>query len=241
MGAHVWLPWFLEHNWFPKLRLSGWSPDWYAGFPVGQYYFPFPSVMVAVLEHRDAVQRRVQDRDGQRADHAPGRRRTTFAKGMRAPFPAPPAFAIAALGMLVQERTDWNIYGGNIASTLAGEYSFEIALALVAVRARRARVHARYREAAVAARRCSSRPRSCRTSSSRSSWASPRCCCGWCARRAARGRSRSRSVPSGCCSPRCGRCRCSVNRRTRRACGTRRCSRRAARSSSRTGSSCRTR
>ena len=46
--------------------------------------------------------------------------------------------------MLVQERTSWNIYGGNIASTLAGEYSFEIALALVAVRARRARVHARH-------------------------------------------------------------------------------------------------
>ena len=52
MGAHVWWPWFLEHNWFPKLRLSGWSPDWYAGFPVGQYYFPLPAVMVALLEHR---------------------------------------------------------------------------------------------------------------------------------------------------------------------------------------------
>ena len=52
MGAHVWLPWFLEHNWFPKFRLSGWSPDWYAGFPVGQYYFPFPSVMVAAAQPR---------------------------------------------------------------------------------------------------------------------------------------------------------------------------------------------
>ena len=61
-----------------------------------------------------------------------------FARGMRAPFPAPPAFAIAAFGMLVQERTDWNIYGGNIASTLAGEYSFEIALGVLVVRARRA-------------------------------------------------------------------------------------------------------
>ena len=48
---------------------------------------------------------------------------------MSTPWPAPPTFAIAALGMLVQERTSWNIYGGNIASTLAGEYSFEIALA----------------------------------------------------------------------------------------------------------------
>ena len=46
MGAHVYLPWFLEHNWFPKLRLAGWSPDWYAGFPIGQYYFPVPSVAV---------------------------------------------------------------------------------------------------------------------------------------------------------------------------------------------------
>ena len=53
-----------------------------------------------------------------------------FARGLRAPWPAPPAFAIAALGMLMETRTDWQIYGGNIASTLAGEFSFTIALAL---------------------------------------------------------------------------------------------------------------
>ena len=39
-------------------------------------------------------------------------------------------FAIAALGTLVQTRSDWQIYGGNIASTLAGEFSFTLALAL---------------------------------------------------------------------------------------------------------------
>ena len=32
--------------------------------------------------------------------------------------------------MLVQTRDDWQIYGGNIASTLAGEFSFTLALAL---------------------------------------------------------------------------------------------------------------
>ena len=26
-----------------RVRLAGWSPDWYAGFPVGQYYFPLPA------------------------------------------------------------------------------------------------------------------------------------------------------------------------------------------------------
>ena len=129
MGAHVWLPWFLEHNWFTKFRLSGWSPDWYAGFPVGQYYFPFPSVMVALLNIVIPydVAFKIVTVSGPIMLPAAA---YYFAKGMRTPFPAPPAFAIAALGMLVQERTDWNIYGGNIASTLAGEYSFAIALAL---------------------------------------------------------------------------------------------------------------
>ena len=129
MGAHVWLPWFLEHHWFPKFRLSGWAPDWYAGFPVGQYYFPFPSVMVGLLNTVMPynVAFKLVTVSGPIMLPAAA---YSFAKGMRAPWPAPPAFAIAAFGMLVQERTSWNIYGGNIASTLAGEYSFEIALAL---------------------------------------------------------------------------------------------------------------
>ena len=54
----------------------------------------------------------------------------SFARGLRAPWPAPPAFAVAATGMLVQTRDNWQIYGGNIASTLAGEFSFTLALAL---------------------------------------------------------------------------------------------------------------
>ena len=128
MGAHVWLPWFLEHHWFAQGRLSGWAPDWYAGFPVGQYYFPLPSLMVAFLDlflHYNIAFKLVTVSGPLMLPAAA----YTFARGMRAPWPAPPAFAIAALGMLVEERNSWNIYGGNIASTLAGEYSFEIALA----------------------------------------------------------------------------------------------------------------
>jgi hypothetical protein len=128
MGAHVWMPWFLEKHWFGQGRLSGWAPDWYAGFPVGMYYFPLPNLMVAFLDlflHYNVAFKLVTVSGPIMLPAAA----YYFAKGMRAPWPAPPAFAIAALGMLVQERTSWNIYGGNIASTLAGEYSFEIALA----------------------------------------------------------------------------------------------------------------
>jgi hypothetical protein len=128
MGAHVYMPWFLEKHWFGQGRLSGWSPDWYAGFPIGMYYFPLPNLMVAFLDlflHYNIAFKLVTVSGPLMLPAAA----YCFAKGMRAPWPAPPAFAIAALGMLVQERGSWNIYGGNIASTLAGEYSFEIALA----------------------------------------------------------------------------------------------------------------
>jgi 6-pyruvoyl-tetrahydropterin synthase related domain len=128
MGAHVWWPKFLADNWFPKLRLSGWAPDWYAGFPVGQYYFPVPALMIWVLKvvMPYNVAFKLVTVSGPLMLPAAA---YSFAKGMKAPWPAPPAFAIAAFGTLVQTRSDWQIYGGNIASTLAGEFSFTIGLA----------------------------------------------------------------------------------------------------------------
>ena len=128
MGAHVWWPKFLADNWFPKFRLSGWAPDWYAGFPVGQYYFPVPALMIWVLNvvMPYNVAFKLVTVSGPLMLPAAA---YSFAKGMKAPWPAPPAFAIAAFGTLVQTRNDWQIYGGNIASTLAGEFSFTIGLA----------------------------------------------------------------------------------------------------------------
>jgi hypothetical protein len=131
MGAHVYWPWYLEHHWFPKLRLSGWSPDWYAGFPLGHYYFPLPAMLIALLDHIPFVPYNVAFKlvtvSGPMLLPASA---YVFARGLRTPWPAPAAFAIAATGMLVQTRNDWQIYGGNIASTLAGEFSFTLALAL---------------------------------------------------------------------------------------------------------------
>jgi hypothetical protein len=128
MGAHVWWPKFLIDHWFPKLRLAGWAPDWYAGFPVGQYYFPVPALMIGALHFVMPynVAFKFVTVSGPLMLPAAA---YCFARGMKAPWPAPPAFAIAAFGTLVQTRNDWQIYGGNIASTLAGEFSFCIALA----------------------------------------------------------------------------------------------------------------
>ena len=45
-GAHVWFPHFLIDNFLPW-RVAGWSNDFYAGFPAGQFYFPFPAVAIS--------------------------------------------------------------------------------------------------------------------------------------------------------------------------------------------------
>ena len=48
-GAHVWFPDFLIDHFLPW-RVAGWSNDFYAGFPAGQFYFPFPAVLIALLD-----------------------------------------------------------------------------------------------------------------------------------------------------------------------------------------------
>ena len=49
MGAHVWGPRYLLDELIPNLRLSGWSPDWYGGFPAYQFYMVIPSLMIVLL------------------------------------------------------------------------------------------------------------------------------------------------------------------------------------------------
>jgi hypothetical protein len=33
MGAHVWLPAYMRDHLLTHFRITGWTPDWYAGFP----------------------------------------------------------------------------------------------------------------------------------------------------------------------------------------------------------------
>jgi hypothetical protein len=50
MGAHVWGPAYLRDHLLPDLRLSGWTPDWYAGFPAYQFYMVVPSLLIVALD-----------------------------------------------------------------------------------------------------------------------------------------------------------------------------------------------
>ena len=50
MGAHVWSPKFLRDELLPNLRLTGWSPDWYAGFPAFTFYMITPSLAIVLVD-----------------------------------------------------------------------------------------------------------------------------------------------------------------------------------------------
>lgn len=47
VAAHVWFPDALARQLLP--HLSGWSDDWYAGFPAGALYFPLPALITLIL------------------------------------------------------------------------------------------------------------------------------------------------------------------------------------------------
>ena len=46
MGAHVWGPAFLQENLLTDLRVTGWTQDWYAGFPAYVFYMVVPSLFI---------------------------------------------------------------------------------------------------------------------------------------------------------------------------------------------------
>jgi hypothetical protein len=50
MGAHVWGPAYLRDHLLPNLQLTGWTPDWYAGFPAYRYYMVLPPLAIVLLD-----------------------------------------------------------------------------------------------------------------------------------------------------------------------------------------------
>ena len=172
MGAHVWGPAFLRDELLPNFRLTGWTPDWYSGFPAFHFYFVLPALaivildvglnpyvsfpLVAILLGTAAFFRLTDQRDRAVKVAVLAIVLTPFLislpynvafkliavsgvvffpvgawalghlSGLR--FPGPAVLAVGSLAFAFDRS--FNIYGGNIASTLAGEFAASISLAL---------------------------------------------------------------------------------------------------------------
>ncbi len=126
-GAHVALPAYLRDHLLPHGRLTGWSPEWYGGYPALTFYFPLPSLLVVaanLVMPYDIAFKLVTVLGLLTlpiAAWAMGR-----LWGARRPVPA--CLAVATLPFLFDQS--FTIDGGNIASTLAGEFAFSISLSL---------------------------------------------------------------------------------------------------------------
>jgi hypothetical protein len=125
MGAHVWQPAFLRDHLLTHFRLTGWAPDWYAGFPSLVFYFPLPSLLIVILNivlPYNVAFKLVTVLGLLTLPLAAW----LFGRLARFRFPGPVCLAAATLPFLFSRN--YTIYGGNIASTLAGEFGFSISL-----------------------------------------------------------------------------------------------------------------
>jgi hypothetical protein len=127
MGAHVWAPAYLRDHLLPDLRLTGWTPDWYAGFPALHFYMVPPMLAIVALDVVLPYGMAFKIVAVSGALTLPVAS-WAFGRLSRAPFPAPALFAVGSVLFLFSR--DFSIYGGNLPSTLAGEFSFSISLTL---------------------------------------------------------------------------------------------------------------
>jgi hypothetical protein len=120
-GAHVLLPWVAEHQLLSNFRLTGWTSSNWDGFPAVTFYFPLP--IYSIVAFAQVVGYNVAFK---LLTAAPMILTPLAAWAMgrlaRAPFPTPAVLAAATLPFIF--GSEFSIYGGNILSTLAGEFAF---------------------------------------------------------------------------------------------------------------------
>jgi hypothetical protein len=127
MGAHVLLPKVLLENLLPSGRMLGWSMDWYAGFPAMYFYFPLPALTTVLL---DLV-----------LPYGVAFKVVTIVGLVILPtcayfflkfqgFTRYIAVIGGVAGSLFVFMESYSIFGANIKSTLAGEFSFSWSFAL---------------------------------------------------------------------------------------------------------------
>ncbi len=130
MGAHVWTPDFLRKHVLSTFNATGWSKDWFAGFPVLHFYFPLPSWAIV------AVGAVIPPNIAFKLVSVAGLLSLPFAVMLLARFAQLARhyrylFAMAAIVFVLDPG--YSILGGNAMSTLAGEFSFSISLSACVV------------------------------------------------------------------------------------------------------------
>lgn len=117
----------LRYRLLPQGRLHGWSADWFAGFPLYYFYFPLPALIAAALSVVMSLEAAIK------VSSVLGL--LAFPFGLHGVFRAialprgQAAIAATISSTFLLMQSFWFL-GGNIASTVAGEFAFSISLSL---------------------------------------------------------------------------------------------------------------
>ncbi len=120
-GAHFGLAAFLKSNLLPHGQVTGWFPGAYDGLPLNTFYFPLPDTLAALLGYVipfDIAFKFVTILGSITLPIAAW----AFGRLVGMERPRPAVLAAFTLPFLFDQT--FTIYGGNLYSTMAGEYAF---------------------------------------------------------------------------------------------------------------------
>ena len=124
MGAHIVPTKYFVTELFSNFKLSGWSQDWFAGYPVYYFYFPLPPIITSLLSFF-----------------------FPFSISFKTMVLISQVLLVISIEMIMRKNTkefsfygfgvgllyllteSFTIFGGNLASSLAGQYSFTYSIA----------------------------------------------------------------------------------------------------------------
>ncbi len=127
-GAHHYPAQYLIQELLPHFRLTGWAPGWYAGMPMLTFYFPFPFLLIAILDWFIPYQLAFKLITILGVFALPA---TAYAMGRLWRVRKPYAVLAAVFALVFLLMESYSIYGANILSTLAGEFGYMLSFALV--------------------------------------------------------------------------------------------------------------
>ena len=124
MGAHIVPTKFFVSELFNNFKLRGWSQDWFAGYPLYYFYFPLPPIIAGLFNFI-----------------------FPFSISFKAMVLLSQVLLVISIEMIMRKNAkqfsfygfgagliyllteSFTIFGGNLASSLAGQYSYTYAIA----------------------------------------------------------------------------------------------------------------
>ena len=123
MGAHIVPTKYFAENFFTNFQLRGWSNDWFAGYPLYYFYFPLPPLITSILNFvlPFSISFKLMVVATQ----------ILLVFSIELLFRRNSSFSTLgfAAGLLFLLTESFTIFGGNLASSLAGQYSYTLSLA----------------------------------------------------------------------------------------------------------------